>query len=139
MAWQTPKTNWTSNDYINVSDFNRIEGNTQAISDLLTTFSTTPTLGTVKTTWANTDFLYAEELNRIESNVLALKNGFYQPVGWITPVTSWVTGPIGDGYVMANRIETDLLLLYNLATDTKNYLMNCGSPNTICGNDNTIL
>jgi len=33
MAWQTPKTNWTSGDIPVANDFNRIEGNIQELQN----------------------------------------------------------------------------------------------------------
>lgn len=35
MAWATPKTDWASSDAVSESDLNRIEGNAQALHDLL--------------------------------------------------------------------------------------------------------
>lgn len=127
MAWVTPKTDWTSNDYFNISDLNKIEGNIQYLSDLIESYATAPTLDTVKTDWDNTDFPYADELARIESNVEELGLAHSKPTGWINTVTDWVTGPIGSGYVMVNRIETDLLLLYNSINGTIDYLLSCGT------------
>ena len=121
------KTDWNATDYINIADFNRIEQNAQDIADLIGTYKATPSLTGVKTDWAITDFIYYDVLNRIEGNIEILGLAHAKPTGWIDTKTDWVTGPIGSGYVLANRIETDLLLLYNSINGTSDYLLPCGT------------
>ena len=87
MSWQTPKTDWNSTDYVNASDFNRIEENTQDIADLIGTYKATPSLTGVKTDWANTDFPYYDQLNKIESNIETCGLSHGKPTEWISTKT----------------------------------------------------
>ena len=41
MAWVTPKTNWTEDDYFNASDYNRIKDNASLLYG--TTLTDSPT------------------------------------------------------------------------------------------------
>lgn len=137
MSWVTPET-WTTADKINYGDFNRIEGNIEYLEDKLNnTFGAGLTL-TNKTDWDNTDVPYYDELNRIEGNIDTIVTNWAEPTGWVTPKTDWVTGPIKQGNNtsgadMANRMENDLLLLYNSIGGTEDYLLVCGTFK--CGTD----
>lgn len=136
MPWQTPKTDWDSNDYFNFDDMNRVEGNTEALADLIDTYAARPDIGTVVDNRDNTSFDFYDSLNRIEGNIEIIKNAAYEPVEWIAPKTNWISlDPFG--YVDANRLEGNLQALYTLVNNIINYLQYCGT--FTCGQDNTYL
>jgi hypothetical protein len=131
--WKTPKTDWTTSDYMNADpDVNRIESNIGTLEYILNdTFGKSLSL-TNKTDWDNTDIPYYDELNRIEDNINTLETNWVEPTGWETPKTDWVTGLVKqgsntDGADMANRMENNLLLLYNSIEGTADYLLPCGT------------
>ena len=132
MAWTTPKTTWVTTNYINIADFNRIEGNTEYLKDVLVNdFGKTISI-TIDTSWANTDFPYYDELNRMEGNINTLNTNWVTPTGWVTPKTDWVTGSIVQGTnltaaQMMNRMEVDLELLYDSVEGTKDYFLVSGT------------
>lgn len=132
MAWITPKTNWTTSNYYNYSDVNRVENNTDAVADLVETYSARPILDIVKKDWTNADIVFYDAINRIESNILALKNATYQPLDWIVPITNWVSADVFD-YVDANRLEANLLALYVMINNIIAEFEYCGS--IICGQE----
>ena len=69
MSWIEPKTDWTSSDYFNAEDYNRIIGNViylKAFSDTLFNSLTNVSLGEEKT---KISLIYAREMNNIESSI----------------------------------------------------------------------
>ncbi|MDJ0305397.1 hypothetical protein [Dehalobacter sp.] len=135
MAWVTPKTDWTANNYYNYGDLNRVEGNINAMVDLINTYASITGLTSI-TNRDITSFEFYDSLNRIEQNVLALKNATFEPLGWITPKTDWHTLDPFD-YTDANRLESNLLALYIMVNKIKAYLKYCGTY--YCGQDPTYL
>jgi hypothetical protein len=98
---------WTSEDYINYRDFNRIERNIVLMQDIIEEITSRPTLETEVTDRTNYSLEFKDSLNRIERNILALKNAFYEPLGWETPKTTWASLD-AFSYVDANRLENNL-------------------------------
>ncbi len=143
MAWITPITNWDgvtvspNRKYFNLGDFNRIEGNTDAVLDLIETFAARPTTDTIKTDWNNQDFPFYDQLNRIEDNVEDIKEQTAEPLGWVAPVTDWASGENPD-FNDANRIEGNLLALYTMANSINDAFLHCGDPLFICGKGSTL-
>lgn len=132
MAWQTPITNWTIQDYFNYTDFNRIENNSDAIATLLQTCGYNLTLTTITSRDYSTLDFY-DSLNRIESNILALYNCYaVAPPGWITPKTTW-TYDQPFSYVDTNRMEENELALYNMISGIIQEYPVCGQSLAICG------
>ncbi len=105
MSWINPKTNW-GNEKAKPDDFNRIEGNTEYLEDLLQTNTSL----TYKT-WARTSYPYADELNRIERNIETLRLESALPVafGYLTPKEWKPLDSITN--IDLNRMENNLLLL----------------------------
>jgi len=132
MAWVTPVTDWVTTDYINFSDFNRVEGNTEYLKDeLVNSFGKSISI-TTDETWDNTGTPYYDEINRMESNINTIKTNWVEPTGWVTPKTDWVTDSIVQGTnlsgaQMMNRMEVDLNLLYTTIDASKDYLLPCGT------------
>lgn len=132
MAWITPKTDWTSTDYYNYDDLNRVESNCQEIENLISTYSVAPTI-TVKTDRDNTRIEYYENLDTIESNILALRTSTAEPSGWIAPKTNWQSVRGSFSYTDANRLESNVSALYAMINNIIAELEYCGSLR--CGQD----
>jgi hypothetical protein len=131
VAWITPKTDWAVSDYYNYADLNRVENNTDYLADYIATFAAHPSLTSIKTDWAKTDLVFKAVLNKVENNIAALRSTLAAtPTGWITLVTDWESLDKFD-YIDANRLETDLVLLKQMAENITAALLNCG--NFICG------
>jgi len=131
MAWDTPKTDWDKSDYYNHGDVNRVENNTNYLADYIATFAERPGITGVKIDWANNDIPFKDDLNKIEANIKALRDTFTgDPLGWIELKTTWVSMDKFD-YIDANRLETDLALLKQMAENVSAALLSCG--NFICG------
>lgn len=141
MSWTTAITNWTSEDYVNYVDWNRIESNSdELLSQIQIIYGSVPTTDPSVTdrTYA-TPFIYATVLNRIETTIQAMRDFTQEPTGWVTPKTNWVANTYPLTEVDLNRIEGNLLGLYNLLTGTINSLMQCGGVNAICGQNASYL
>lgn len=109
--WQAPKTNWQASDYFNISDYNRIKGNLNAIKELASAL------------WAEIDFsemgndktyddygFYADEFNLFEENIENFKNSIIDlPVG--SKKTFYENTAFID-YAELNRIESACLRFY---------------------------
>lgn len=130
--WQTPKTDWTTFDYYNFSDLNRVENNSEYIATLIGTYGTTPTLTGVKTDRDNTRIEFYDDLNRIEGNIQTLCNTAGTPLVWTTPKTTWVSLDSFNN-VDAIRLENNLLQLKNMVENIIAELRYCGA--FICGTD----
>lgn len=120
MPWQAPKTNWTSSDYYNFADLNRVESNSVFLAEKLGEyFSKTITLNGVTTNRTMERIEFNDQLNRIEGNIAILASNFYKPVGWKEVKTTWSANQPFD-YTDANRLENNLFLIYTLLMDAIN-------------------
>lgn len=125
MTWQGVKT-LTPSDCYNVSDFNRIERNTAYLSEVLKV--NVKQVHNVATVLTIPTVAYLEN---IENNIEEIANAFYVPGGW-QKKREWRHGDTFD-YNDANRIEGNLMLLYELFRSMNNGYRFCGD--TICGGD----
>lgn len=105
-TWVEPKTNWISSDYLNASDLNRVEGNTDYLADSIANFKARPAVVSIKTDWDMLDFPFLDEMNRLEENINILKDSLQEPVGYVDPVTTALMTAQHMNY-----IENDLILL----------------------------
>lgn len=118
MPWVTPKTDWTTDDYYNFQDLNRVEGNIDALADLIATYATRPGVVGVLTSRDMSSIEFFDSLNCIENNLIILANASYQPPGWVTAKTNWASlDPFG--FVDANRLESNLQNLLTLINNIK--------------------
>lgn len=134
MAWETPKTDWTSmydesglfiGDFFNVGDYNRIKNNLVIIRDLAT-----QVMGNVPETPVgvdkhypingspdfNNDNFFADEINLIEDGLAALDNAM-PFVDFGQKKTYYDNGRFID-YQELNRIESAEAQLYELLTNS---------------------
>lgn len=121
----TLKLNWTKDDYYNAEDLNRVEANTQYIADLLSSFRLPKViLGTVIADRDKTSIEYFDSLNRLEGNIQSICDSFYIPPNFLGSNTNWRSGQYFD-FNEANRLENNLLLLFNLVQNTLNAFVYC--------------
>lgn len=134
MAWVEPKTDWAPDDYYNYGDLNRVETNTAHLASLLEQLGQ-PVPLTYITNRDRRRFEFFDSLNRIESNIKALADNFYAPEGWEQPKTTWASLQRFD-YRDANRLEHNLLLLYELIQNVIENMKYCGT--FTCGEEDLI-
>lgn len=120
MAWIEPKTDWTSADYFNAEDYNRIIGNIthlKALADDLFSGLSNLSIGEEK---AVMSLIYAREMNNIENALEHLNLETYGlEIGDKQTFKANGSTPLGSEF---NRIESAILLLYNTMTAHKDAL-----------------
>lgn len=128
------KTDWTSEEYYNLEDFNRVEINTQFLKDYLARigYKTKDLEFIIDRNYNNIDFL--SSINRIENNIENIKNSFITPPNYLGN-KAWTFG-LGFSYVDANRLEKNLEQLYFWAQKTEESFLYCGQIN--CGEGGTL-
>ena len=108
--WIEPKTDWTSNDYVNTVDYNRIIGNIaylKAYLDGLFADLTNVSLGEEK---AVESLIYAREINAIEVALETLNLETYKfDIG---ETKEYMANRRTLDFNELNRIESAILLLY---------------------------
>jgi hypothetical protein len=138
MAWITPKTDWTATDYYNAADLNRVENNTSYIKDLLALLGYYAATTAFNMTRTRESIVYYDNINAVENNIKALKDCSYEPLGWITPVTTWVSVYSTFSYTDANRLESNLANLKEMVERIEDAMLFCGASTTICGRGSTL-
>lgn len=109
--WSEPKTDWTSSDYVNYTDYNRIKNNIDYLRELaLSLYSPFPfgDMGEDKTSYA--EFPYADEFNSIEENWSSLAEIIY-PEKEVVGKT-WYENAGTPTYEDFNRLESLCLKMY---------------------------
>ncbi|MCF6461504.1 LamG domain-containing protein [Clostridium sp. Cult3] len=120
-----PKT-FTSTSYYNFYDLNRVEINTLATKDLAEVLRGDINLESINFDRDMKSIPFADVLNRVEGNINILGNKLYKPKGWIQPKLDWrYNQPFS--YEDANRLEYNLLLLYNYAKGNIDKIPYCGA------------
>lgn len=112
MNWISPKVDWTENDYINVTDYNRIKNNLLYLKDLCGEIFLLPGFDEMATKDV-TQFPYADELNAIENNIESLNLNSY--VHYIGNKKTFVENGFMPDYNELQRIEKAMLDIYNRA------------------------
>ncbi len=119
-----PKT-FTSTSYYNFYDLNRVEINTLATKDLAEVLRGDINLEDIVFDRDMKSIPFADVLNRVEGNINILGNKLYKPKGWTQPKLDWrYNQPFS--YEDANRLEKNLLLLYNYAKGNIDKIPYCG-------------
>ena len=146
-SWVTPITDWdgvttspSNRKYYNPHvDLDRVEENTEYLKDEFASIGYGASTTTFKYSRTRLSFdHYASDLNRIENNILAIKNATWDPISWTTPITNWASVSQDFTYVDANRLEQNLLYLYNMLNNIKDAYLECGNVQSICGKGNTL-
>lgn len=126
---------WTSEGVYNPEELNRVENNLIETLNEFKFLCETASIGTTKVDRTYVDVEFADSLNRIEGNIESLKNQFHEVPGWIPVKTSWKElDPFS--YVDANRLETNIKLLYDLIQKAIDSVQFCGVVG--CGDDTRI-
>lgn len=109
--WQTPKTNWQASDYFNISDYNRIKGNLNAIKELASTLWAEVKFSEMGADKTYEDYgFYADEINLFEENVENFRNSLVDlPVG---EKKTYYENTAFIDYTELNRIESACLRFY---------------------------
>lgn len=108
--WQEPKTDWTSEDYFNMDDYNRIRGNIEVIRELVKELYVSFPLDEISEEKTYNDYIYADEINAIEQNLAAICEHAY-PFEIGERKTYYPNQPAAD-WKEYNRIESACLLMY---------------------------
>lgn len=121
----TPKIDWKATDYYNFEDLNRVENNTEVVATLVHLYfkQTNIAINKIRDMRA---IEFSDSLNRIEGNIDVLKNNFYTPLQWENPKTNWKAED-SFSYEDANRLEKNLLALFNLVHGTVDNFYYCGA------------
>lgn len=125
MEWIPPKIDWTTQDYYNFEDLNRVENNTMVVKDLVEVLRGEVNLGEINIGRDMKSIPFVDILNRVEGNINILGSKLYKPKGWMPPKLEWdYNQPFS--YEDANRLERNLLLLYNYAKANVDKIPYCG-------------
>ncbi|MEY8001213.1 hypothetical protein AB8U03_13610 [Clostridium sp. Mt-5] len=131
MAWQTPKLNWTEDDFYNPEDLNRVENNTLEVADLIKQILDNDVgLESIVTNRDYSAIEFADSLNRIERNIQ--KVSVLNLNGLVASKTTW---NVGDAFSFkdAIRLETNTSIIYALLIKNVDNVPYCGNLN--CGED----
>lgn len=120
MAWIEPKTDWTSDDFFNAEDYNRIIGNIthlKSLGDDLFSGLSKLSMGEEK---AVMSLIYAREMNNIENTLDSLNLETYRlEIGDKQTFKANGSTPLWSEF---NRIENACLLIFNTLTAHKEAL-----------------
>lgn len=121
----SPKTDWTSNDYYNYADINKVESNIKIVANYLESIGYKIPLEDIV---ANRDMLsidFLSSINRVERNLDSIRANMITPPSY-EEMKVW-TNKIGFDFNDANRYEKNLLLLYKWAELIKDSFKYCGT------------
>lgn len=121
------KTDWTSDDYYNAEDLNRVELGTSEVAQLANDL-----LGLniqLENPVTNRDYTrieFADDLNRVERNIELVR--VFEISGLVDMKTSWA---VGDPFNFedANRLETNISILHPVLEKNANNLVYSGEFN----------
>lgn len=109
--WTTPKTDWSSTDYFNLTDYNRIKNNIDYLRekalDLYIDFPFED-MGVDKTSYAQ--YPYADEFNALEDNLESLRQNTF--LFDDSAPKQWHENQRTPNYEDFNRLERACLLFY---------------------------
>lgn len=112
IEWEEPKTDWTTTDRFNLTDYNRIRNNLMVLwYGVIALYSPVViTLADVKTSYS--DFVYADEINTFEQTLEKLNDHIYtQEIG--DTATFYDNGQFIQASEL-NRLESGSLAIYDL-------------------------
>jgi hypothetical protein len=122
-SWVTPITDWdgvtVGREYINFGDTDRIEENTEYLYDEFVAIGYISAITTFTYPRTVISFDFYDDWNRIENNILAIKNATWEPLVWTTPQINWASVQQSFSFVDTNRIEQNLLYLYEMLNNIK--------------------
>lgn len=113
--WQTPKTDWTANDVVLCSDYNRIKGNIDYLQTLACKIYKGFDIEEMGDDKTEEQYPYADEYNRLEQNIEMIAKSTAGFQYGESPVF-FDNGNFLD-YQELNRIERATLDMYNQLTN----------------------
>ncbi len=128
----TPKTDWTSKDYYNAEDLNRVEANMGFIVDYLHSIDYPIELGEIVTDRNMLDIDFVSSINRVEDNLESIRSAIRIISPGYGPQKTW-TNKMGFDFNDANRYEKNLELLYKWAQLIYESYKYCGT--FVCGEE----
>lgn len=109
--WQPPKTDWKSNDFFNIQDYNRIKENLKEIQSLAVTLWPDFSLEDMGADKTYQDYgFYADEINKFESNLERICAGTF-PFQIGERQTFYENQPFVD-WKELNRLESACQTIY---------------------------
>lgn len=120
MEWITPKTDWTSEDYFNATDYNRIIGNVAYLKAYLNDlFYGLTNISAMEEKTAKS-LIYAREINAIE---MALEQLNLETYGFdIGETKEYIANTRTIDWVELNRIESAIFMIYEKMVNHKENL-----------------
>ncbi len=113
MAWTQPRTDWTSESWFNISDYNRIKNNLAYLAEkgneIVKPFDTID-MGSDVTSYSSV--WTATQFNNIENNLTTIAKNTYG-IDYGTQKTFYSNGIFID-YAELNRIESACLDIYTM-------------------------
>lgn len=122
--WITPKLDWSSLDFYNFEDLNRVENNTEVVAGLVSYFIPLPQL-TFVVSRDMKHIEFADSLNRVEGNQNVLRQR-YTPLGWLQNKLDWEENA-SFSYSDALRLEHNLNILYKHYKGNAELVPICGA------------
>lgn len=122
------KINWTSEDYYNAEDLNRVEANTQFVAEYIKGMQYNIPEIAIRTDRDMLAIDFIDSINRVEDNLDIVRKKFITPMGYENKKV-WKLGKTFS-YLDANRLERNLLRLYELALIVEDNLIYCGTFST---------
>ncbi len=119
------KTDWTSDDYYNFYELNKVETICIIVADLVSFFRGIALDLETVTDRDMCSIEFADSLNRIENNIKILAEELNNPSGIIEPKTYWWYN-MPFGYTDANRLEHNLKRLFEYVRGNIGYIQHCG-------------
>lgn len=119
MEWIQPKTDWSSNDYINYSDYNRIRNNLMYLEEKAKSLYPDFSLKTEIPEVTRSTYAYAEIWNKLEDASQELIDGTYRLPNLGSKQTYRVSDPYIN-YNELNRLETIALRYESLFKGMEN-------------------
>lgn len=127
MAWITPKTNWTANDYYDHAALNRVENNIQEVAFAMQYYANVNAVISIGANTSRTmeSIEFVESLTLIEQMQAYLITRVTPPAGIQRNKATWKAGE-KFSYVDANRLEINTKLLYEHYKGNSDLIPRCG-------------
>jgi len=110
-VWKEPKINWSSNDFVNYLDYNRIIENIAYLVDLGNSLYMSFPYKVAGEKTLYSDFPYASDFNIIEQNLDILKTATFPFVNFVRGY--WVDNGRTPDYNDLNRIESACIAFHD--------------------------
>lgn len=109
--WQEPKTDWAADDYVNLSDYNRIKNNIAYLRELaLKVYVDFPWTDMGSDKASCEQYPYADEFNALENNLESLRQNTF--LFDDSDPKQWYENQKTPNYEDFNRLEKACLLFY---------------------------